>query len=105
EPASMRMLGGGELSYSADSGFNVSRSIAGTRQILNQRKAMIDVRDEMMSPASIRGRRLSAPVSAGGRKSGDFAKKSLRIERRFSDAKVKPFEQVEWERRTAEITD
>jgi ribonucleoside-diphosphate reductase alpha chain len=32
-------------------------------------------------------------------------KKSLRIERVFSDAKVKPFDQVEWEKRTAEITD
>jgi len=32
-------------------------------------------------------------------------KKSLRIERVFSDAKVKPFDQIEWEKRTAEITD
>ena len=31
--------------------------------------------------------------------------KSLRMERIFSDAKVKPFDQIEWERRTAEITD
>src|SRR5262245_15612278 len=100
------MLGGGELSYPADSGFQ-SKSVDrwNARQFFNQRKAMIDVRDEMMSPASIRGHRLSAPVSASRRKSGDFAKKSLRIERMFSDAKVKPFEQVEWERRTAEITD
>ena len=27
------------------------------------------------------------------------------MERIFSDAKVKPFDQIEWERRTAEITD
>ena len=33
------------------------------------------------------------------------AKKSLRVERIFSDAKVKPFDQIEWDRRTAEITD
>jgi len=32
-------------------------------------------------------------------------KKALRIERVFSDAKIKPFDQVEWEKRTAEITD
>ncbi|HEY4984227.1 MAG TPA: vitamin B12-dependent ribonucleotide reductase [Verrucomicrobiae bacterium] len=32
-------------------------------------------------------------------------KKTLRIERVFSDAKVKPFDQIEWDRRTAEITD
>ncbi|GDY20138.1 vitamin B12-dependent ribonucleotide reductase [Verrucomicrobiota bacterium] len=31
--------------------------------------------------------------------------KPLRIERVFSDAKVKPFDQIEWDRRTAEITD
>ena len=29
----------------------------------------------------------------------------LRFERVFSDAVVKPFDQVEWEHRTAEITD
>jgi len=32
-------------------------------------------------------------------------KKSLQIERVFSDASVSPFEQIEWEKRTAEITD
>jgi ribonucleotide reductase alpha subunit len=33
------------------------------------------------------------------------AKKFLSIERVFSDAKVKPFDQIEWDKRTAEITD
>ncbi len=33
------------------------------------------------------------------------SKKSLRIDRVFSDAKVKPFDQIEWDKRTAEITD
>ena len=33
------------------------------------------------------------------------AGKTLKIERWFSDPKVSPFDQVEWERRTAEITD
>jgi ribonucleoside-diphosphate reductase alpha chain len=32
-------------------------------------------------------------------------KKSLRVERVFSDAKVNPFDQIEWDKRTAEITD
>src|SRR5262249_58013373 len=32
-------------------------------------------------------------------------KSGLRFDRVFSDAAVKPFDQVEWERRTAEITD
>jgi ribonucleoside-diphosphate reductase alpha chain len=40
-----------------------------------------------------------------GNKGGGPAKKSLRIERVFSDARMSPFEQVEWEKRTAEITD
>jgi ribonucleoside-diphosphate reductase alpha chain len=31
--------------------------------------------------------------------------KFLRVERVFSDPKIKPFDQVEWDRRTAEITD
>ena len=38
-------------------------------------------------------------------KSGRKKKRGLRFERVFSDAKVGPFEQLEWERRTAEITD
>ena len=32
-------------------------------------------------------------------------KNRLRVERVFSDPKVKPFDQIEWDRRTAEITD
>ena len=40
-----------------------------------------------------------------GNKRGSPAKKSLRIERVFSDPRMSPFEQVEWEKRTAEITD
>ncbi len=31
--------------------------------------------------------------------------KGLRFERVFSDSQVAPFDQVDWERRTAEITD
>jgi ribonucleoside-diphosphate reductase alpha chain len=40
-------------------------------------------------------------------KNGPTKKKSqgLRFERVFSDAKVAPFDQIDWERRTAEITD
>ena len=30
---------------------------------------------------------------------------AVRFERVFSDAQIKPFDQIEWERRTAEITD
>ncbi len=40
-------------------------------------------------------------ISPAGRK----ARTRLEIPRVFSDAKIKPFDQLEWERRTAEITD
>ncbi|MHB8523512.1 MAG: vitamin B12-dependent ribonucleotide reductase [Limisphaerales bacterium] len=68
---------------------------------------MIDARDEIVSPASSQTARRSA-AKAGRRavraKAGSPGK-ALRIERVFSDPKVKPFDQLEWERRTAEITD
>ena len=69
---------------------------------------MIDAREEVMAPASPKSRRRTTSVkSARTVKNHDAnpAKKSLRIERVFSDAKVKPFDQIEWDRRTAEITD
>ncbi len=44
--------------------------------------------------------------SRGARKSRATKKNSgLRFERVFSDAEVAPFDQIEWEKRTAEITD
>ncbi len=48
-----------------------------------------------------------APTSARRAKSRAAKKKSggLRFERVFSDAQTGPFEQIEWEKRTAEITD
>ncbi len=48
-----------------------------------------------------------APSSARRAKSRAAKKKSggLRFERVFSDAQTGPFEQIEWEKRTAEITD
>src|SRR5262249_52481267 len=49
------------------------------------------------------------PTTASGLrtpKSGQTeAKKSLNVERVFSDPNINPFDQLEWERRTAEITD
>ncbi len=68
---------------------------------------MIDAREEISTPASHKGRRRPARAAAGRnlKNSSAPAKKSLRIERVFSSAKVKPFDQVEWERRIAEITD
>src|SRR5580704_14065225 len=67
---------------------------------------MIDAREEV-SPTvqQTAGRRRTPTVSASRKIKNKAAKKHLRIERIFSDARVKPFDQVEWERRTAEITD
>ena len=67
---------------------------------------MIDAREGLVSAPSsqsqrrnIRSRneRLNSRSTPNARK--------LKVQRVFSDAKVKPFDQVEWEKRTAEITD
>src|ERR1700729_1757052 len=67
---------------------------------------MIDARDHLQSsaPATHR-RRAGTPTPARSRLGKADSAKSLAIERVFSDAKIKPFDQIEWERRTAEITD
>jgi ribonucleoside-diphosphate reductase alpha chain len=52
-------------------------------------------------PASLKGPTEPAPR----RKSRSKKKTGLCFERVFSDAAVAPFDQIEWERRTAEITD
>ncbi|MBI4326899.1 MAG: vitamin B12-dependent ribonucleotide reductase, partial [Chloroflexi bacterium] len=68
---------------------------------------MIDARDQILSPPPVQNRRRPTTLSArhatprGVRPS----KKALSMERVFSDAKVKPIDQVEWEKRDAEITD
>jgi ribonucleoside-diphosphate reductase alpha chain len=63
---------------------------------------MIDARDQVLStpPPHVR-RRSGAP----SRRPQSGASGSLRLARVFSNAKVKPFDQIEWEKRTAEITD
>jgi ribonucleoside-diphosphate reductase alpha chain len=68
---------------------------------------MIDAREEVMTSAAPQTRRRAATVTATRNKDNgsSTSRKSLRIGRVFSDAKVKPFDQIEWERRTAEITD
>ena len=68
---------------------------------------MIDAREDVLTSApKAAGRRSTKITSSRSVKTTKpAAKKSLRIERVFSDAKVKPFEQIEWEKRTAEITD
>jgi ribonucleoside-diphosphate reductase alpha chain len=68
---------------------------------------MIDAREEVVASAPRADRHRATAVRAGhGTKNGkSAARKFMRVERVFSDARVKPFDQVEWERRTAEITD
>ncbi|MDQ6765739.1 MAG: vitamin B12-dependent ribonucleotide reductase, partial [Verrucomicrobiota bacterium] len=45
------------------------------------------------------------PSSRGKNRGAKKKSAGLRFERVFSDAKTPPFEQIEWEKRTAEITD
>ena len=69
---------------------------------------MIDAREEVLSSAPTQHRRRAsapAPTSRGGKASALPVTKPARIERVFSDAKVKPFDQIEWDHRNAEITD
>jgi len=68
---------------------------------------MIDAREEVLTAPSSQGRRRGATVTAtrNAKSSTGSAKRSLKLERIFSNARVNPFDQVEWECRTAEITD
>ncbi len=71
---------------------------------------MIDAREEVLSSAPPQHRRrvaASASVTPprGSKASALPVTKTARVERVFSDAKVKPFDQIEWEQRVAEITD
>jgi len=68
---------------------------------------MIDAREDVLSPAPKTMGRRANKVSATRtvKTTKTEAKKSLRVQRVFSDAKINPFDQVEWDRRTAEITD
>ncbi len=68
---------------------------------------MIDARDEVLSPAPRQIRRRSASASSRRARQPGAAStnEALCVQRIFSDPNVKPFDQIEWEERTAEITD
>ncbi len=68
---------------------------------------MIDATEQVMAEAPAHGRRRAGTVTGtrASKSAGGAPRKSLGIQRTFSDPKVNPFDQVEWERRTAEITD
>ncbi len=68
---------------------------------------MIDTREEVLASSAPQTRRRTATVTAtrGSKSSRVPARKFLPVQRVFSDAKIKPFDELEWDRRTAEITD
>jgi len=68
---------------------------------------MIDASDELVSAPTQAPRRRSSGLSSkhNSRRNPASKRSSLRLERVFSTAGVNPFGQLEWERRTAEITD
>src|SRR5580704_598767 len=67
---------------------------------------MIDARDQVQpSSQSLHRKRSKASLTSRSRFPDAAPSKSLPFERVFSSASVKPFDQVEWEKRTAEITD
>jgi ribonucleoside-diphosphate reductase alpha chain len=68
---------------------------------------MIVASEQVLADVPSQGRRRSA-TDAGARApkaAPATIRKTLTIERTFSDPKINPFDQLEWERRTAEITD
>ncbi len=66
---------------------------------------MIDAREQVSQVAATHGRRRSKSPVTTSRRSSAARSKSLAFERIFSDSRVKPFDQIEWDKRTAEITD
>ena len=66
---------------------------------------MIDAQEQVVSPSVSGSRRRGAGVSGRRNNRLSTSRKGMRFERVFSDAKVTPFDQLEWDRRTAEIGD
>src|SRR6185295_10954360 len=69
---------------------------------------MIDATEEVVLPPATRNRKHLKPVTtarASKNNSASKAKNSLKLDYVFSDPDKNPFDQVEWEKRTAEITD
>jgi ribonucleoside-diphosphate reductase alpha chain len=65
---------------------------------------MIDARHELLSPTAARSSRRARSKSSR-RAVPAHSEHALRIERVFSTASIHPFDQIEWEKRTAEISD
>jgi ribonucleoside-diphosphate reductase alpha chain len=68
---------------------------------------MIVASEQVLAEAAPHGRRRSSTVTGTRAPKGGAAgsRRTLHIGRTFSDAGINPFDQTEWEQRTAEITD
>src|SRR5712672_1384670 len=68
---------------------------------------MINTTEEVLSLSTPANRRRPTTVTASRtpKPTQTEARKSMKVDRVFSDPKTNPFDQLEWERRTAEITD
>ena len=70
---------------------------------------MIDVRDQILpsAPPQNRSQRLAGTARPAAKPSARNKppNKTVPVDRVFSDSKVSPFDQLEWEKRNAEITD
>jgi ribonucleoside-diphosphate reductase alpha chain len=68
---------------------------------------MIDVPEQVVTMSGQTTRRKKNPAARAGsaRPSAAKARAGLKITRTFSSPKIKPFDEVEWDLRTAEITD
>ncbi len=69
---------------------------------------MIDAPTPIVSPVPVKSARRSSSLATASRRAKASARpqpRTLSLQRTFSDSKVTPFDQIEWERRIAEITD
>src|SRR6266404_9816348 len=70
---------------------------------------MIDARDPLAVDQPVQpvqnSRRSGVKTGRRGPQSAVGKRKSLQVQRVFSDEKINPFDQIEWDKRTAEITD
>jgi ribonucleoside-diphosphate reductase alpha chain len=88
----------------------VSFSVGQRQQTAEQQvkgKNMIEATEQVLADAPPQGRRRSATVTGtrAPKSTGGAVRKSLCIPRVFSDPQINAYDQLEWERRTAEITD
>ena len=69
---------------------------------------MIDANENLTAPVSRSTRRGAASKVTSSKRGGLTKSKKgsgIRVERVFSDAKCSPYDELEWDERTAEITD